>query len=99
MTINLAHEANLNYSFFQTSMDAFQAAIQKFDYQFASNRFQAHLRLITSIHDNENQQVETNYLSMSNHEKTLSLNDFSLAFGELLRLSAHEPKRKAMSML
>lgn len=40
-------EANLNYNFFQIAMDAFHATIQKFDYQFASNRFQAHLRLNT----------------------------------------------------
>ena len=52
MTINLVNEANLNYNFFQISLDAYQA-IQKFGYQFASNRLQAHLRLITSIHDNE----------------------------------------------
>ena len=98
MTINLVNEANLNYNFFQISLDAYQA-IQKFGYQFASNRFQAHLRLITSIHDNENQRVETKYLSMSDHEETLSLNDFSLAFGELLGISANEPMRKAISTL
>ena len=36
---------------------------------------------------------------MSDHEETLSLNDFSLAFGELLGISANEPMRKAISTL
>jgi hypothetical protein len=95
MTINLELMVRTSITTsFKISMAAFQAAIPKFDYQFASNRFQAHLRLITSIHDNENQRVETKYLSMSDHEKTLSLNNSGLAFGELLGISANDPCAK-----
>lgn len=51
------------------------------------------------INDNENLRVETKYLSVRDYEQTLSFNGSGVALGELLGLSAHEPKNKAMSML
>lgn len=51
------------------------------------------------INDNENHRVKKKYLSVSDYEQNLSFNGSGFALGELLGLSANEPKRKAMSML
>lgn len=51
------------------------------------------------INDNENHRVKKKYLSVSDYEQTLSFNGSGPMLGELLGISAPEPKRKAMSML